>query len=156
MNLSCLSFTCQWKVQASGRLLSLSFFILFIKHSFHIMFRFWIWREMRTFRQLLLYLTLTWTFLSQQLRVSLNFTFRVQTSQSRSRHWFVSFCELIKLAFQMVLKSSVKICCETLSKIWKHDLTFTDRNSPLYLPSSQTMVHRPLCPWFALFEIHFF
>lgn len=57
-----LCFTCQWKVQASGRLLSLCFCILLIKHSFHIMFILWIGREAPMPRQLLPYLTSTWTF----------------------------------------------------------------------------------------------
>lgn len=58
-----LCFTSQGKVQASGRLLSLRFFI---KHSFHIMFRLQFWREMLVPCQLLSHLTQTWTFPFQQ------------------------------------------------------------------------------------------
>lgn len=104
----CLSsqrFTCQWKVQASGRLLSLYFCILLINHSFHIMFRLRIGGEMLTLRQILSYLTSTWTFSIQNSPfffnscwVSLNFP--LQSSQSTfffmSLFW-VSFCVLIKL-----------------------------------------------------------
>lgn len=104
----CLSsqrFTCQWKVQASGRLLSLYFCILLINHSFHIMFRLRIGGEMLTLHQILSYLTSTWTFsiqnspfFSNSCWVSLNFP--LQSSQSKfffmSLFW-VSFCVLIKL-----------------------------------------------------------
>lgn len=96
----CLSsqcFTCQWKVQASGRLLSLYFCILLINHSFHIMFRLQIRGETLTLRQILSYLTSTWTFSIQNSRfffyyyyscwVLLNFPLQSSQSTFFSCHW---------------------------------------------------------------------
>lgn len=69
-----------WRV--SGRFkhqndLSPYFCILLIKHSFHVMFTLWIWRETPESRQLLSHLMSAWTFRSQKqclFLLLLNFT----------------------------------------------------------------------------------
>ena len=141
----CLSsqcFTCQWKVQASGRLLSLYFCILLINHSFHIMFRLQIRGETLTLRQILSYLTSTWTFSIQNSRfffyyyyyyscwVLLNFP--LQSSQSTfffmSLIW-VSFCVLIKLNLLWKAISKQNRCYSFLSTA--HFLFFKDQTIDL-------------------------
>lgn len=90
-----LSFKSDMSAEGSGiraTCCHLIFALCSFKHSFHIMLRLWIWREMPTSRQLLSCLTSTCTFLSrEQLFVLFSFllTFTelrcVQSSRGSSR-----------------------------------------------------------------------
>ena len=141
----CLSsqcFTCQWKVQASGRLLSLYFCILLINHSFHIMFRLQIRGETLTLRQILSYLTSTWTFSIQNSRVFFLLlillfllSFTEFSSAELTKHFFfmsliwVSFCVLIKLNLLWKAISKQNRCYSFLSTA--HFLFFKDQTIDL-------------------------
>lgn len=159
----CLSsqrFTCQWKVQASGRLLSLYFCILLINHSFHIMFRLRIGGEMLTLRQILSYLTSTWTFSIQ------NSPFFPIPAEF---HW-ISLCRAHKANFFschcsecLSVYSSNLTCFEkqyqnrTYTTVFSLPLTFfflKDQTEDLtdFSPRMLSVNHKPLwiclCSWF--------
>lgn len=97
------------KFKHQGNFCHFIFAILLIKHSFHIMFRLWIWGGMLTPRQLFSHLTSTCTSHSQMqffIPTEFRWIFTAHKAIFMSLIW-VSFCVLIKLAFQIPLKSNI-------------------------------------------------